>query len=170
MDTNITELLALSLPTIIMAIVAYYFFNLHSKNLSNQNKFEALTLRKKEGLPIKLQALERMVLFCDRINPIKLLIRVKPIDNSTNDYLQLLLKSIEQEFEHNSVQQIYISDDCWKIIITAKAAIIQKLKQVALESNDAQDLREKMMVTYQQTAPPTDTAISVIKSEVAKLI
>ncbi|MFT4576725.1 MAG: hypothetical protein ACI9SI_001657, partial [Polaribacter sp.] len=120
MEGGITEMLAMSLPTIIMAIVAYYFINIHIKSLNTQNKFETLSQRKKEGLPIKLLAYERMVLFCDRINPIKLLVRVKPIDTTTEGYLQLLLKSIEQEFEHNSVQQIYISEECWKVIITVK--------------------------------------------------
>ncbi len=170
MEGGITEMLAMSLPTIIMAIVAYYFINIHIKSLNRQNKFEILSQRKKEGLRIKLQAYERMLLFCDRVNPIKLLVRIKPIDNSTEGYLQLLLKSIEQEFEHNSVQQIYISEECWKVIITAKSAIISKLKQIASISKDAQELREKMMITYQTTAPPTDTAIIFIKSEVNKMI
>jgi hypothetical protein len=170
MEGGITELLAMSLPTIIMAIVAYYFINIHIKSVNNQHKFEALSQRKKDGLPIKLQAYERMVLFCDRVNPIKLLVRTKPIDTTSEGYLQLLLKSIEQEFEHNSVQQIYISEECWKVIITAKSAITSKLKQVANTSKDAQELREKMMVIYQTSAPPTDTAIAFIKTEVNKII
>jgi hypothetical protein len=170
MEGGITEMLAMSLPTIIMGIVAYYFINIHIKSVNNQNKFEILRQRKKDGLPIKLQAYERMVLFCDRINPIKLLVRIKPIDTTTEGYLQLLLKSIEQEFEHNSVQQIYISEDCWKVLITAKSAIINKLKQVAASSANAQELREKTMIEYQNAAPPTATAIAFIKSEVDKLI
>ncbi len=98
------------------------------------------------------------------------MVRIKPIDTTTEGYLQLLLKSIEQEFEHNSVQQIYISEDCWKVLITAKSAIINKLKQVAASSTNAQELREKTMIEYQNAAPPTATAIAFIKSEVDKLI
>ena len=170
MEVGITEMLAMSLPTIIMAIVAYYFINIHIKSVNNQNKFEVLSQRQKEGLPIKLKAHERMVLFCDRVNPIKLLVRIKPIDTTTEGYLQLLLKNIDQEFEHNSVQQIYISEECWKVIITVKSAITSKLKQVASISKNAQELREKMMIEYQTSTPPTDTAITFIRSEVKKLI
>jgi hypothetical protein len=170
MEVGIMELLAMSLPTIIMAIVAYYFINIHIKSVNNQNKFEVIVQQKKEGLLIKLQAYERMVLFCDRVNPIKLLVRIKPIDSTTEGYLHLLLKNIEQEFEHNSVQQIYISEECWKVIITVKSAIINKLKQVASVSENAQELREKMMITYQTSTPPTDTAIVFIKNEVNKII
>ncbi len=170
MDGGITEMLAMSLPTIIMGIVAYYFINIHIKSLNRQHKFEALLQRKKDGLPIKIQAYERMVLFCDRLNPIKLLIRVKPMNENIEDYLQLLLQNIEQEFEHNSVQQIYISETCWNVIITAKSAISGKLKHVASTCKNAQELREHMMTAYKDVAPPTDTAVSYIKREVQKLI
>ena len=170
MDGGITEMLAMSLPTIIMGIVAYYFINIHLKSLNREHKYEALLQRKKDGLPIKIKAYERMVLFCDRLNPIKLLIRVKPMNQSVEDYLQLLLQNIEQEFEHNSVQQIYISDTCWNVIITAKSAIIAKLKHVANTCTNAQELREHMMTAYKDATPPTDTAVSYIKREVQKLI
>ena len=170
MDGDYTEMLALALPTIIMALVAYYFYNLHSKNVNKHYTFEAMNQRKKEGLPIKLQAYERMLLFCERINPVKMLVRIKPIDESSNGYLQLLLKSIEQEFEHNLVQQVYITDECWNLIITSKTAVINKLKTIANESDNAQELREKTMIAYQNVNPPTDTAITFIKSEVKKLI
>ncbi|NVK51490.1 MAG: hypothetical protein HWD85_01045 [Flavobacteriaceae bacterium] len=153
-----------------MAIVAYYFFNLHTKNTNNQRKFEAFTQRKKDALPIKLQAYERMLLFCERINPIKLVVRIKPIGESTEDYLQLLIKNVEQEFEHNTVQQIYITDDCWNLIITAKTASINKLKTIANQSLNTQAFREKILNVYQHESPATDTAIAFIKSEVKKLI
>ncbi len=170
MEGEITEMLAMSLPTIIMGIVAYYFINIHLKSINRQHKFDALLQRKKEGLPVKLLAYERMVLLCERINPIKLLVRVKPIDPTIEGYLQLVLQSIEQEFEHNSVQQIYISDHCWQIIITAKSALINKLKQTASSSANLQEFRENMILTYKHSPPPTDTAIRAVKSEITKLI
>ena len=60
---GIIEIFSLALPTIIMGLVAYYFFNLHSKNVDNQNKIASIKDKKKESLPIKLQAYERMTLF-----------------------------------------------------------------------------------------------------------
>lgn len=155
---------------LVIGLVGYVFFSMYLKSANSGTKADLFSERKKTALPIKLQAYERMVLFCDRVNPVKLLVRIKPIDTTSEGYLQLLLKSIEQEFEHNSVQQIYVSEECWKVIITVKAAIISKLKQVASTSKDAQELREKMMLTYQTIAPPTDTAIAFIKSEVRKIL
>ena len=170
MEDKIFEILTYTIPSIITGGVAYYFFNSHIKNENKARKLALIADRKKESLPIKLQAYERMLLFCERLNPSKLLLRVKPIGTDTNSYLQLLIANIEQEFEHNMVQQIYISDTTWTSILAAKAAIINKLKQVAETSKNATALRETILIDYSKTIPPSETAITFIKSEVKKLI
>ena len=167
MDFSFLEMIAIVLG---IGIIVFYFFNLQVKSQNNQQKIDLFADRKKEALPIKLQAYERMLLFCERINPLKMLVRVKPASDSIDDYLFVLLQNIEQEFEHNLVQQLYISDECWNVIITSKIAIINKLKQVAASSQNTQDFREKMMLVYQSKAPATETAIAFIKTEIKKII
>ena len=170
MEDKIIESIAYILPAIVTGLVAYFMFNGFIKQQDSEKKMTLLADRKKESLPIRLQAYERLMLFCERINPIKLLVRVKPVSENTNDYLQLLIANIEQEFEHNLVQQIYISNDSWTAILATKNAIINKLKQVAENSKNANELRENVIIEYSNTLPPTDTAISFIKNEVKKLL
>ena len=136
----------------------------------SDDKIGLLSQRKKEALPIKLQAYERMLLFCERINPVKMLVRIKPITEDTQDYLQLLIANIDQEFEHNLVQQMYITDDTWTAVVATKNTIINKLRQVAETAKTANELREKVIIDYSKTLPPTDTAIGFIKNEVKKLL
>lgn len=167
MDFSFIEISGIIL---IIGVIGFYFLKLDVKSKSSQQKVELFADRKKEALPIKLQAYERMLLFCERINPLKMLIRVKPKSDSVDDYLFLLLKNIEQEFEHNLVQQLYISDECWNVIITSKTATINKLKLVASTSKNTQAFREKMMIAYQNTSPATDTAIAYLKNEIKKFI
>ena len=111
-----------------------------------------------------------MLLFCERINPIKMLVRIKPFTENTQDYLQLLIANVEQEFEHNLVQQIYISNESWTAILATKNGIINKLKQLAETSDTANNFRENVLITYSQTSPPTKTAIAIIKREVKKIL
>ena len=170
MEDKILESIAYILPAAVTGFVAYYMFNGLIQQQNSTLKMQLLAERKKESLPIKLQAYERMLLFCERINPVKLLLRVKPLSENTNDYLQLVIASIDQEFEHNLVQQIYISKDAWLSIIASKRAVINKLKQVAEDSNSANDLRENILIDYSKTLPPTETAVAIIKSEVKKLL
>lgn len=170
MEDKIIEGLLYTLPAIVTGGVAFYIFKVFFKQNANERKLALLAGKKKESLPIKLQAYERMLLFCERINPVKMLLRVKPIGDNTDNYLQLLIGNIEQEFEHNMVQQIYISDQCWNVIIASKAAVINKLKQVSENSSSSSDLRENVLLDYSKALPPTDTAIAFIKSEVKKLL
>jgi hypothetical protein len=99
-----------------------------------------------------------------------MLLRIKHLTDNTDDYLQLIIANIEQEFEHNLVQQIYLSNDTWLSVVAAKNAIINKLKQVAENANSAYELRENVLIEYTKTLPPTETAIGFIKNEVRKLL
>lgn len=170
MEDKLLESIAYILPAVVTGLVAYYMFNGFIKQQDSEKKLELLSERKKDTLPIKLQAYERMLLFCERINPVKMLVRIKPLSENTHDYLQLLIANVEQEFEHNFVQQIYVSDDSWTAILATKNAIINKIKQVSETSNSANDLRENVIIYYAKTLPPTDTAISFIRNEVKKLL
>tara|TARA_B110001454_G_scaffold74232_1_gene71801 strand:+ start:2596 stop:3108 length:513 start_codon:yes stop_codon:yes gene_type:complete len=170
MEDKILESIGYILPAAVTGLVAYYMFNGFVKQQSSEKSLELLAQKKTESLPLKLQAYERMLLFCERINPVKMLVRVKPLTENTQEYLQLLIASLDQEFEHNLVQQIYISNDSWTAILATKNAIINKLKQVAETSNSANELRENVIIFYSKSLPPTDTAISFIKNEVKKLL
>ena len=170
MEYRVLESIGYILPAAVTGLVAYYMFNGFIQQQSSEKSLELLAQKKKESLPIKLQAYERMLLFCERINPAKMLVRVKPLSENTQEYLQLLIASLEQEFEHNLVQQIYISNDVWTAILATKNTIINKLKQVSETSNSANELRENVIIFYSKSLPPTDTAISFIKNEVKKLL
>lgn len=170
MEDKIFEGLAYALPALVTGGIAYYMMSAFVKQNNNDKKLQMLADKKKEALPIRLQAYERMLLFCERINPIKMLIRVKPVSNETDSYLQLVLQQIEQEFEHNMVQQLYISDECWNVIVASKNAVVNKLKQVANTSDSSNDFRENVLLDYAKEQPPTDIATAFLKQEVRKLI
>ena len=170
MEDKLLESIAYILPAAVTGFVAYYMFNGFIRQQNAEKKLALMAQKKKESLPIKLQAYERMLLFCERINPVKILVRIQPISENTDAYLQLLIANIEQEFEHNLVQQIYISDDVWVAILASKRAIINKLKQTAETSKSANDLRENVLIDYSKMVPPNETAIAFIKNEVKKLL
>ena len=68
------------------------------------------------------------------------------------------------------VQQIYISDSCWSIIVTSKGAFLNKLREISNSSSNANEMREAILIYYSKELSPSDTAISVIKNEVKKLM
>ena len=170
MEDKLIESIAYIIPAAVTGLVSYFMFNKLIRQQNPKNKLDLLAQKRKDSLPIKLQAYERMLLFCERINPVKMLVRIKPLSEDTQDYLQLLIANVEQEFEHNLVQQIYISNDTWIAIVATKNTIINKLRQVAETAKTPNELRENIIIDYSKTLPPTDTAIGFIKNEVKKLL
>jgi hypothetical protein len=170
-STRIIELISYTLPTLIMAFIAYSFFELYTKNESEKRKYLLQKDTKPDTLALRLQAYERMTLFLERINPSQLLVRISPISTNKNDYQNFIIAQIEQEFEHNITQQIYLSDECWSVIMTAKNATIQ---MILLATNnekisDANQLREFILKDLFDKPSPSGTALSFIKDEVAQL-
>lgn len=169
---KIIELLSYTLPAIVTGLIAYRFFDLQVRN--ENKKIHALLLdkTKSQGLPIRLQAYERMTLFLERITLNKLLLRVPPISPNKNDYENYIIDHIEQEFEHNLTQQIYITEDCWTIISTAKNATIQVIRKATLKENvdSADQLREAILNDLMNRQSPSHAALSYIKNEVASIL
>ena len=168
---KIIEILSYTIPSIVTGLVAYYFFSYQFKKEENRENFKLMREDKKQLLAARLHAYERLTLFMERINPAKLLVRVTPTDDNKELYVQKLVQSIEQEFEHNLSQQIYISDECWSVLITSKNATIHIIKKTAenQEIKTSQDLREAVLQRMVKGNPPSNTGLSFIKEEVKSL-
>lgn len=172
MDVDkIFEVFLYAVPALITGMIAYYFFKEHTKNEDGRRRFLLHKDLQANSLPLRLQAYERMVLFLERISPSKLLVRVNPTNSDENAYESLLVATIEQEFEHNLSQQIYISEECWNIIVAAKNATIQLIRKAGLleKTGTADKLREVILTEMMEKRAPSDAAISYIKDEVSDM-
>jgi hypothetical protein len=83
-----------------------------------------------------------------------------------------LIQNIEQEFEHNITQQIYVSEECWTLITTAKNTIIQNIRKSNMSEkiDSAQKLRESILSDLIDQQPPTALAVNYLKTEVAMIL
>lgn len=163
--------LAYLLPAAIVGFVGYYFFKTF---VDHQKEMQYLELRKEnrsEVLPLRLQAFERLVLFLERISPGQLLSRIKPVGDNKYDYENLLIASIEQEFEHNLVQQVYVSQKCWDAVKASKNTTISLIRRSSMSEKitDAQKLREVILTDLLEKSSPSDTGIAFLKSEIKQL-
>lgn len=167
---NILQLFAYLLPAVVTGAVAFYFFRLHTKNEEGRRRFLLHKDSQKETLPIRLQAYERMALFLERIAINNLVVRVSPKGQDKSNYENLLIKQIENEFEHNLSQQIYMSDECWNIIKAAKSATIQIIRSAGMSEADSADkLREDILNKSMEKQSPSSTALAFVKKEISEL-
>lgn len=167
---QIFQLFAYLLPSVVVGAIAFYFFRMHTNNEEGRRRFLLHKDTQQNTLPIRLQAYERMALFLERIAIPSLVVRVAPKSSDKNDYENLLIRTIENEFEHNLSQQIYLSDECWNIIKAAKSATIQMIRKVALSETDSADkLREDILNETMDRQSPSATALSFVKREIGGL-
>jgi hypothetical protein len=167
---DILQLFAYLLPAVVTGVVAFYFFKMHTKNEEGRRRFLLQKDSQKNTLPIRLQAYERMALFLERISIPKLVVRVAPKSPDKGEYENLLIRSIENEYEHNLSQQIYMSDECWNVIKAAKNATIQGIRKSAMSESDSADkLREDLLNDMMDKSSPSATALSYVKKEIGAL-
>ena len=170
-STKIIEIFAYTIPSLITGGVAYFLFDSYFKDQQNTRRWLLQKDNRKDTLPLRLQAYERMTLFMERINPSQLLVRITPISDNKNEYANYVIAQVEQEFEHNLAQQIYISDECWSIITTAKNATIQMIRLASKSEKvaDANQLREMILNDLLGKTAPSSAALAFMKNEVGQL-
>jgi len=136
--------------------------------LENERKKE----REKVLIPLRLQALERMVLFLERINPPNLLTREMKAGISVGLLQSILLKSLREEYEHNMSQQLYLSETAWDLIKTAKEKVVQLVNtsSAKLKSDAGGVMLANEMLTngFKSENDPIDKAMNAIKEEIKK--
>ncbi|MEO8234095.1 MAG: hypothetical protein ABI549_01660 [Flavobacterium sp.] len=171
-NSKIIEILAYTLPSLITGGVAYYLFNSYFKDQQNTRRWLLQKENQKGSLPLRLQAYERMALFLERINPSNLLIRVTPFSSDKNQYENLIIEHINQEYEHNITQQIYVTDECWTLIQTAKNTTIQNIRKTNINEkvDSANKLREAILRDLLDNQSPSTIALSFLKDEVGRII
>ncbi|MEY4963986.1 MAG: hypothetical protein RLZZ323_1305 [Bacteroidota bacterium] len=168
---KILEILGYTLPSLVTGGVAYFLFEGYFKDQQNTRRWLLQKENKKDILPLRLQAYERLSLLMERIHPSQVVVRNTPLSNDKKEYENFIIDQIQQEFEHNLSQQIYVSSECWSIIQTAKNATIQMIR-IAGQNEKVQtaaDLREFIVSSLVDKASPTYAALDLIKQEVGQL-
>ncbi len=168
----IWDLLKILIPA---GIVLYAMFLTIKTMLQKQNESKLIELKAKNKeivLPIRLQAYERMTLFLERISPDQIIKRVSQGEMNVAELQYVMLNEIREEYNHNLSQQVYMSDDAWKIIKNAKEELIMLINQSAKELNAEAKSIELVKAIYAQTLEKNidsiDYGLNFLKNEIQK--
>ena len=125
----------------------------------------------RKSTPQITQAYERLIILVERIDLQKLVVRITPISTLKQDYANFLIQNIEQEYDFNISQQLYVSEEAWALIATAKQTIIQQILKNSLnvEVKDADDLQRKLLQSKEPNSV-TDLAKNRLKQEFKNLV
>lgn len=166
----IIEIVKFTIPALIVLAITYVVVNKVMEDHSRRLEMELRKTNASMLTPLKLQAYERMILFLERISPQNLISNFNDGSNSAKGLKHLMETSIFQEYNHNLSQQIYISNQAWKIIQVVKEEVVQiihvsysKLESDANGIELSKAIIDKMI---QDNNIPTQKAIDFLKAEI----
>jgi hypothetical protein len=160
----VLEVVKYILPSIVVFLTVYYMMKGYLDNQLRLRSMEIQEGKGKDARPIRLQALERLALFCERIRISNLVMRLRTSSMTPEELGTAMLISIQKEFEHNLTQQIYISDSLWQIINLAKDQNIQVVQAALSKSGDFLDALGA--IQSERGFDPVDQALSAIRKEI----
>lgn len=129
MNDPVVLVLVAILPSVVVFLTSFYairhFMGASSRERHAEQMLELRRDDRKQVLPLRLQAYERLALYLERIQPGALLLRVQRAGMDAGDLQAALAAAIREEMEHNVTQQIYVSDRAWAKVRQAKEEMIR---------------------------------------------
>lgn len=154
--------------------ICYY---LQKQFFASRDRQDQLAIQKQsldQTLPLKLQAYERLTLLFERIHIPSLIPKFKRNKMSSGELQAALMVAIQQEFEHNVSQQIYVSDKLWQVIVAAKQEIFNQIEEVMIKvaySEDGDTYTTALVEHFaRRENDPSRKAIFAIKQEARLLV
>lgn len=167
--TEFLEVLKYVLPSLIVFATCYLVLAKMLKREEYRSKNEILLGNQKLVTPIRLQAYERAILFLERISPQSLVVRAAQANTTVRLMQVAILQMLRNEFEHNLSQQVYMTNEAWEQLVSAKESIIQLINVTASRLNPDDPGTTLALAIIEMNAsveePPIKKAVDFIKAE-----
>lgn len=166
---SLLEVLKYIIPAVVVFGIVQYMLKNFFDNEYQRRQTELKLETNKLITPLKLQAYERVVILMERMSPNNLIFRVSQPGISATQLKIALIQDINNEFNHNVSQQVYISPQAWQMVRIAKEEMINIINTsygslgpnaVGLDLSKA--IFESMM---QMENIPTNKALEFLRKE-----
>jgi hypothetical protein len=172
---TLLEILKYILPAIIVLIATSMIVN---KFLVSETEKKHLALygqKVEETFKLRMQAYERLTHYVERIHPNALIGR-HYMKGATAQEIQLsMVKNIREEYEHNLSQQLYVSNEVWQTVKSAKEQEITMINNIGSQMAQGASASEFVQRITQfaldkDTEVPTDIALFILNKEAKQIM
>lgn len=162
----------ISIVIVVFLMASYFILFKEKKNernnppilMNENNKNDLQLVSRKIVVPLKIQACERLLLYIERIQFPILVKRVFIPQMSRSDFQFSILQNVQDEFEHNLAQRLYVSEQTWQLIVLAKEEVLQNVNAVFNDNPDADvAMIAQKLVSFEN--PVVEQAVISIKRE-----
>jgi hypothetical protein len=122
--------------TVLVGGLVFLSFHLLNKKLDLLMKKmaqERQTGGNQQLTTLKIQAYERILLYVERMDLEGLVMRTFLPEMTVQQLQAALLRTIREEFEHNTTQQLYVTERAWECTKVARAFILAIIAQACKE-------------------------------------
>lgn len=169
----LAEVIKYIVPAALVLLAVKYMNDAQMKKqrLDQQQVFKSELL--KQHLPLKLAAYERAILFLERLSPENILPRVNGSGKRADEFRMQLVQEIRNEYQHNLVQQLYISQQGWAALLQAKEEVLTMINQASKDVKPEEDgivLAKKIIESLAKIKEhPTHKATLLLKMDIQQL-
>ncbi len=165
------EILKLTIPGLIVFVTVYVLLKQLTAQLLVNRQVDQRIDAQKISIPLRFQAYERLSLYCERISIPNLVLRLRHEGMTMNSLKWGMMQAIQQEYEHNVTQQVYVSEALWKILRLAREHMMTILDATAESLDKTATPEEYIQALFEyldrQESDPLLVALSAIKKEAA---
>lgn len=166
----IIELLKLTLPAAAVLYAMYLVVRTFVVRDLESRRMEVRSRSIETVLPSRLQAYERICLLLERLTPQNLMLRVLPAGLSAKEYQRVLLEEIRNEYNHNVSQQIYMSEQVWGLVRSAREYLVvlinDAVADLAPEATGLDLAKRVMERSAMHQVDPFGHALSELRKEI----
>ncbi|GAF05308.1 DUF7935 family protein [Saccharicrinis fermentans] len=119
------ELMKYTVPSLVVLIFTLLLVRWFLKSENDRRKQELLIGQRKDALPLRIVAYERLTLFLERISAESIVIREQPNTSTVKELQAALLAAIRTEYEHNMAMQVHLPPSTWTLVRNAKEEMIR---------------------------------------------
>ena len=162
-------ILGLTIPSVVVLVAMYLMFRQYFNHQMQTYLIKTRRSKDQMSLPLRLQAYERLTLLCERIEIADLILRLRTPESSASELQAILLMAIQQEYEHNLTQQLYVSEELWQIMLLAKSKTMDLISIAAQglspTATGEEYARNLITLASKEEKLPSQIAKKAIKTE-----
>jgi hypothetical protein len=174
MDNSFIISLTLVIATGILIIVAaYVVLNSMSKNLEKTLRAEIIRQNNKDFAKLKMAAYERLALLLERNSVPSLIHKFTKSAGSPAQISEMMQHAINEEFNYNLSQQVYVSAQTWttiKIVKEQTLIFIKTTEKWLPENATKADFLGSLIIKMQEKGEiPHEKGLQMIRAEIELL-
>jgi hypothetical protein len=166
--------LVISLLALATAVyLVYLFLNKQGEKETRHLQYELKKQRQEFFLPARLEAYQRSILLMERLHPNNLVMRLHNPGLPAKALQAAFLNSIREEFDHNVVQQMFLSKQAWRMITNSKEDLVKLINTAGNQMSATAtgiELSSKILEMVSQLEKlPSEIAVDYLKDEFQQL-